>query len=1207
MSQDIRSRTGDAFNFPDGLKVAGVDISSKDGGSLVGTYKSLTDTTPTLLQAWVSEVAQKLEQLELVAAGSGVNPTATTQALTDNSQNKATTEFVHQLLAQELGKLLGGAVSPFTVLMNLITAVNGDANMAQTLNNALSAKATLKDIQLESMLLGTASGNGDAVTATFTPAITQLFDGLQVRFKSKSANTQRTVSFTPNSGLISPRPIIKGVSVDLDVGDIPSANYECLLQYDALQDYWVLMNPAYPVSTNYASLFDAQAGTSSTMVLTPASVKAVLAAKAGVAPAVMDTLAEFAQAIGNDPNYAQTVATLISQKLDLAAPVYTGDMWVPTPAITDASNKLANMEFLDQKIAQALASGGIPAATQDISGAARFATDAELAAGAAVNLAFTPSQLTQALSAYAPSTTTYNVVMKTVAPPDGDVSEAIITTKFVVDRLSLLPTATSVIRGMVEAATRDETLAGTSDILSVTPYTLAEAIALLPVTPQATTSLKGKARFATATETQAGALTDVMVAPSVAKSYVQAARTANPTAVTFDAPLLTGANAHYVGQAYSLGMSATPVNGAASITKFTVTVKNNLTGANAYNQTTDVTATGNAASFSLTIPSNASNSQLTITVIAVDNLTKSSSVATKSLSSSYVVINTPVITAPTAGQTNLALTPTFAVSGFGTNTGSDTHKATVWTIYNSTGTLALWTSGEDITNLLTLTMASGILTTSTTFKLGVKFVGATFGAGAESFVTFSTTATGAKITRVKTLTPTTGHITPLLGTCIDACANADYVIANAFHTTQTPTSAYNATTNKYVGRVYIWKKSGSGWVEDSFIEHDPAEVTDGKCWHIHGCKISDDGTRIAITCRPFTFTANMVAYVRVKVYVRDTVTNTWSLETNQLLGTTYTRAAASGLYSLTYRSIACVGLFEDERFDFAKAGDQIVVGVEDAKVGTIAGAGVVFYLKRVGSTWTAAQEITKTGTITATDYFGRQVKFTTDGTKLLIACENDDVLGSNLGCIYHYEKDANGLWTKLYNVGTSTLAIGSYPRFATNSDFSRMSFYSQTSTSAASQWVVVGGETKTEYYWRIHTYNLTGTLTANKFDVSNGAFNDTGDGATASTSPFFYFNDAGNLATTSSRIDTDDPALGSGAYALSQGRVMVYKTPASTGMYSSYSSPQPSTNPYAGTVQDGYGVKSLFTSDSRYHIASGFTSNDASTSARGIVSIQTIV
>lgn len=62
-------------------------------------------------------------------------------------------------------------------------------------------------------------------------------------------------------------------------------------------------------------------------------VQAALAAFVAGAPAALDTLDELAQALGDDPNFATTVATQIGQKAPLASPALTGTPTIGGKAI----------------------------------------------------------------------------------------------------------------------------------------------------------------------------------------------------------------------------------------------------------------------------------------------------------------------------------------------------------------------------------------------------------------------------------------------------------------------------------------------------------------------------------------------------------------------------------------------------------------------------------------------------------------------------------------------------------------------------------------------------------------------------------------------------------------------------------------------------------------------------------------------------------
>lgn len=93
-----------------------------------------------------------------------------------------------------------------------------------------------------------ASGTSDALTGSYNPGITSLPSAgngvLTLYLRAASANTTTTPTFTPNSGTIAAKTIVKGAGSALVAGDIAGAGHWIELQYDATLDKWVLLNPA---------------------------------------------------------------------------------------------------------------------------------------------------------------------------------------------------------------------------------------------------------------------------------------------------------------------------------------------------------------------------------------------------------------------------------------------------------------------------------------------------------------------------------------------------------------------------------------------------------------------------------------------------------------------------------------------------------------------------------------------------------------------------------------------------------------------------------------------------------------------------------------------------------------------------------------------------------------------------------------------------
>lgn len=101
-----------------------------------------------------------------------------------------------------------------------------------------------------------AGGTSDALIGSYNPGITSLPSAgngvLTLYLRAASANTTTTPTFTPNSGVITAKTIVKGAGSALAAGDIAGGGHWIELQYDATLDKWVLLNPATGVATTQA-------------------------------------------------------------------------------------------------------------------------------------------------------------------------------------------------------------------------------------------------------------------------------------------------------------------------------------------------------------------------------------------------------------------------------------------------------------------------------------------------------------------------------------------------------------------------------------------------------------------------------------------------------------------------------------------------------------------------------------------------------------------------------------------------------------------------------------------------------------------------------------------------------------------------------------------------------------------------------------------
>lgn len=99
-------------------------------------------------------------------------------------------------------------------------------------------------------------GTADAITATYSPAITALVDGMILKVRATAANATTTPTFAPNG--LTARTIVKDGGQALEVDEIAGDGHGLLLQYDLANTQWELLNPAFAARKN--KQFAARAG-----------------------------------------------------------------------------------------------------------------------------------------------------------------------------------------------------------------------------------------------------------------------------------------------------------------------------------------------------------------------------------------------------------------------------------------------------------------------------------------------------------------------------------------------------------------------------------------------------------------------------------------------------------------------------------------------------------------------------------------------------------------------------------------------------------------------------------------------------------------------------------------------------------------------------------------------------------------------------------
>lgn len=111
-------------------------------------------------------------------------------------------------------------------------------------------------------------------------------------------------------------------------------------------------------------------GTSTQQLANTAFVQTALAALVNSSPAALDTLNELALALGNDPNFATSMANLLAAKAPLASPALTGTPTTSTPATNAAGQQIASLDYVRAWARKFTGVGvGIPGATYTVTAA----------------------------------------------------------------------------------------------------------------------------------------------------------------------------------------------------------------------------------------------------------------------------------------------------------------------------------------------------------------------------------------------------------------------------------------------------------------------------------------------------------------------------------------------------------------------------------------------------------------------------------------------------------------------------------------------------------------------------------------------------------------------------------------------------------------------------------------------------------------------
>jgi hypothetical protein len=116
---------------------------------------------------------------------------------------------------------------------------------------ALTEAASITQVQNRTVAWADGGGTADAITATYSPTVTALVDGMVLGVRATAANATTTPTFAPDG--LTARIIVKGGGSALAAGDIAGDGHDLELRYNSAgTPTWSLLNP-FPAAAAGAS------------------------------------------------------------------------------------------------------------------------------------------------------------------------------------------------------------------------------------------------------------------------------------------------------------------------------------------------------------------------------------------------------------------------------------------------------------------------------------------------------------------------------------------------------------------------------------------------------------------------------------------------------------------------------------------------------------------------------------------------------------------------------------------------------------------------------------------------------------------------------------------------------------------------------------------------------------------------------------------
>lgn len=415
--------------------------------------------------------------------------------------------------------------------------------------------------------------------------------------------------------------------------------------------------------------------------------------------------------------------------------------------------------------------------------------------------------------------------------------------------------------------------------------------------------------------------------------------------------------------------------------------------------------------------------------------------------------NTPSITSPSTGSTNLLSSVNFTANAFSMLSGTDTHEGSDWQIATDAGFTSIVSQvTNDSTNKTSWTVTT--LAPSTTYYARVRYKGAIYGYSAwSSAINFTTKLIFTPTTEEAVIIGTPRAVDDQFGWSIKSDSSGIRVAVGAIST------KWTSNPSVISGSVYIFRKSGDSWIQEAVLQ-----PTSGDSTSSFGSSIGMNSDGSVLVVGESTAAASGVTACGV-IHVYNRVGTTWTRE----IILTASDKASNDLFGCSV--------------DISSDGTRIVVGAFGSRPESLVQAGAAYVFSKLGGSWIIEQKILPTISITG-HRFGRSVAMDDSANRIVIggaggyvyvflrtgtvwaqeAKVGDDVT-SNVTFVYGTSVDIDGTGTRIaasapsYNSGSGT--------------FGAVMIHKRTGTSWALESTLLSGETTDRMGSEVHSVSMS--------------------------------------------------------------------------------------------------------------------------------------